>query len=663
MRSGVNSIIFSLALMILAQPATPWDEWEYPMRELLIFQEIPVIAASKYAQPIEETPAFVTVITHDEIERYGYNTLGDVLRGIAGMYVTYDRNYEYLGVRGFVRPGDYNTRILLLVNGHSTNEDWIGCNYIGTDFPIDLDMIDRIEVVKGPGSALYGTSAFFSVINVITKRGSDVEGLRASVENSSYGKIKGILSFGNRFPRGVELLASGSWMDVKGGKLYFPEFDSVNGGYTEGTDYDRAYAFQWNLTYRDFIFHGMTNSRKKGIPTAAWDTRFNDPRTNTIDGRSFVEVSYRHPIASTLDLIGRIYWDQFKYEGTYVYDDPGYPVWREAARGDWYGSELKLDWRHYRNSRGLMGVEYQKHRLKMPMWIENDGGEVIYDYEIPDRDFGFWALYLQEELHITNKVNLLIGAHYDHYPTFGGEVNPRLATVIRPWRYGTIKFLYGEAFRAPSVYELYFDDGEMQVGNEELEPEKVKTYECLISQSLPHRITGVLSLYHNRVSNLISQVENEDSMLQYQNMESTQATGIEAELRKRFTAGIHFYTNLAYQRSKNRDTGRELINVPRVTYNLGLSIPVWRDKAYISLDNHYVGRRPTLVDGVWVEPYWVTNLTFTSGRLVRNVRISASIYNLFDRPYEDPGAEEHLMVKIPQNRRVFQVKLSYLFHW
>ena len=89
-----------------------------------------------------------------KFKRYGYRTLADILRSVRGFYVTNDRNYSYLGVRGFSRPGDYNARILLLVDGHRLNDNIFGAALIGTEFPLDVDLIERVEIIRGPSSSL-----------------------------------------------------------------------------------------------------------------------------------------------------------------------------------------------------------------------------------------------------------------------------------------------------------------------------------------------------------------------------------------------------------------------------------------------------------------------------------------------------------------------------
>src|ERR1039458_5084679 len=144
--------------------------------EALMEIEVPVVfGASKFEQKATEAPSSVTVITSDEIKRYGYRTLADILQSVQGFYVSYDRNYSSLGSRG-VNLSDSNNRILLLVNGHRLNNNLTDGAAIGTDFILDVDLIDHVEIIRGPSAVLYGNNAFFGVINVITRQGKQLNG-------------------------------------------------------------------------------------------------------------------------------------------------------------------------------------------------------------------------------------------------------------------------------------------------------------------------------------------------------------------------------------------------------------------------------------------------------------------------------------------------------
>jgi iron complex outermembrane receptor protein len=110
---------------------------------------VEIQAASKFSQKLSEAPSSVSVVTADDIRKYGYRTLADILKGVQGFYVTYDRNYSYVGVRGFGRPGDYNGRVLLTIDGHSANDNIFDQAGIGTEGPLDVDLIERVEIIRG----------------------------------------------------------------------------------------------------------------------------------------------------------------------------------------------------------------------------------------------------------------------------------------------------------------------------------------------------------------------------------------------------------------------------------------------------------------------------------------------------------------------------------
>src|ERR1700734_3596037 len=170
----LSLLSFSMRALAQDKPADP-SLLDDSLEELMAIKIDTVYGASGFMQKVTEAPASITIITSEEIQKHGYRTLADILRNVRGFYVTYDRNYSYLGVRGFGLPGEYNNSIALLVDGHRLNDDIFDAALIGTEFPIDVDMIDRKEVIRGPNSSLYIASAFLGVINVITKRGRDLE--------------------------------------------------------------------------------------------------------------------------------------------------------------------------------------------------------------------------------------------------------------------------------------------------------------------------------------------------------------------------------------------------------------------------------------------------------------------------------------------------------
>lgn len=217
-RAIILAAIFFLPIVVSPnaaaqnKPTTP-NLLDLSLEDLMAIEIDSVYGASGFKQKVTEAPASVTIITSDDIQKHGYRTLADILRNVRGFYVSYDRNYSYVGVRGFGLPGDYNSRVALLIDGHRVNDNIYEAALIGTEFPLDVDLIDRVEIIRGPNSSQYVASAFLAVINVITKRGADLPKVTVSGEAGSYGSYEGRVTFGNKFDNGLDLLLSGTVYD------------------------------------------------------------------------------------------------------------------------------------------------------------------------------------------------------------------------------------------------------------------------------------------------------------------------------------------------------------------------------------------------------------------------------------------------------------------
>ena len=222
-----------------------------------------VYSASRYAQDVSEAPASVTIITADEIQRYGYRTLADVLGAARGIFTHNDRAYEYVTVRGISRQSDYNTRVQLLVDGHRLNDAATDAGGIGSDGLIDLDLIDHVEIIHGPGSALFGTSAFFGVVNLVTKRGRNLSGVRGTAQRRELRDVSRCAVMGQAQWR-RELLVAGSAEQRGGRDLFFAAYDdsSTNNGVATGLDGNRTYRAFVKAALGDLSLSGQLQSQR-----------------------------------------------------------------------------------------------------------------------------------------------------------------------------------------------------------------------------------------------------------------------------------------------------------------------------------------------------------------------------------------------------------------
>ena len=643
--------------------------------EMMLFDEPLVTAAAKHPQSLSDAPAAITIITREDIRRFGYRTLAEALRSVRGFFGTYDRNYSYIGVRGFLKTSDYSQQIVLLVNGHTYNDDIYGSPNLGPEFGIDMEAIERIEVVHGPASALYGGNALFAVVNVVTTSAQDLPGIRPLVETGSFGRKRGQLSIGHQFDNGLGVFASGSILDIDGqSNLFFPAYDTpeTNHGVAYNVDGEQAWNFFLSATYGDFFFQGGVNRREKDIPTGAFETTFNDPGNKTKDGRQFAELQYASDPLPNVQVAARAYYDGTYYHGTYIYGsgadrDPN----EDIATSHWVGGEVRGTWEIWPRHALTLGAEYTYHPgIRQENFSHGPDEQFLDD----NRSYGTWAIYGQDEWSLLPSLTLVGGLRFDRYYNSVEEVSPRVAAIWNPVDPTRVKLLYGRAFRAPSIYEQYYeipDPTAPQLGNTDLQPEHVTSYEAVLEQDLWRGATGLASVFHYELEDVIDQVEVPMgpgvTALQYRNGGSVHATGAEFELR--VPLPHHISARGSYTIEEARQAGGQLlVNSPKHLGDLQLLFPL----AYGvegGAEVQLVGPRQTLT-GHQVSTEAVANLTLNYATPIRGLAAAVGFYNIFDLHNPDPAGPEHTQVingevvqldQIPQDGFTFRVQLQYAF--
>ncbi len=291
---------------------------ELDIEELMKIEVQRVYGASKFEQDVTQAPSSVTIITAAQIKQYGYRTLADALGSVNGFYITYDRTYSNAGSRGFSQPADVNSRFLVLLDGHKMNDSMYDWAYIGDESLLDIDLVDRIEVVRGPGSSLYGNNAFFGVINIITRRPDMINGAEISGAASSFDGYKERMTYGKRYDNGLGILVSGSHMNSKGQSFYFKEYDTAatNFGRSDGCDHGKYSNFFSTLSYKDFTLQGGYISREKVYPASPFNGLFNTDKNRVTDERGYVDLGYRKNIGEKSTLSVRLFYDYLSFEGT-----------------------------------------------------------------------------------------------------------------------------------------------------------------------------------------------------------------------------------------------------------------------------------------------------------------------------------------------------------
>ncbi|MEY4918362.1 MAG: hypothetical protein RL616_2275, partial [Verrucomicrobiota bacterium] len=492
--------------------------------------------ASRYQQTLAQAPASVSIVTHDEIKKLGHRTLAEILSGVRGLYVAYDRNYTYLGVRGFNRPGDYNSRVLVLVDGQRVNDGVYDAAPLGTDFPVDVDMIDRVEVVRGPSSAVYGNNAFFGVVNVITRRGAQVEGGEASFSGGSWETWRGRFSLGKKFKNEVELLVSGSILWSEGqSDLYYPEFNTpsnnVHNGKASHLDIDHAHNYLATLNYHDWTLEGIFSSREKTVPTGAYGTDFNDARFKTTDERALLDLKYHHVFNENTEVNAKTYYDHYDFIGDYP---TAGVVTRDHGQAEAWGGEYNFA-RHLGKHTLSAGVELREYFKQDQTTVKVMPFNPIFDH--PQNEFVVGG-YAQANVQLLKQLTLDAGGRFDYFERFGSAANPRLALIYQPVETTTLKALYGTAFRAPNAYELYYVGTGYDTSARDLKPEEITTYEGIVEQQITKWLRFSASGFYYEVDRLLAQVVNPgNGLLTIQNLDNAIGYGAEFELEARHHSG------------------------------------------------------------------------------------------------------------------------------
>ena len=453
--------VLSVPLLAETQDQTPLVDLS--LEELMRIQVERVFGASQRLQPVTEAPSSVTVITADEIARYGYRTLADVLRAVRGLYVSDDRNYSYVGVRGFARSGDYNTRVLLLVDGHRVNDNVYDQAGIGADFGLDTAIFERVEVIRGPASALYGTSAFFAVVNVMTKTGASLKGSSIFVEGGTLGTRRARATVGRRLSNGVDFVLSGTVQQRDGEEhLYFPSFDapSTNSGVAEGARRRKDQPVLRPRRFQGRHRDGRLRSRNKDVPTASFGTVFNEQvaREWTTDRRTLVDAQYEHAFGATR-FTGRGSFDRYYYAGVYPLpgDGAGAPIVinNDGALGTRWGLDAQVARSLPGRQTVSVGGEFMNN-IHQNQWTTYDSPD-LPGFTIDDSSSRI-GVYGQDEIKLRPWLLANLGARYDRYRGTD-RVSPRGAVIVTPSKKQAFKYLYGNAFRAPNVHELLYLDG------------------------------------------------------------------------------------------------------------------------------------------------------------------------------------------------------------
>jgi iron complex outermembrane receptor protein len=640
----------TLAAAVAAPPAArAADE---PSLEQLLNTE--VVGVSRAQERLLDAPASVTVVTAEEIRGFGWRTLAELLNGVRGVFTYTDRAYGYIGVRGFAPVGDYNTRVLLLIDGYRANDNVYDQAPIGREGLIDLDLIERVEVIRGPASSVYGTSAFFGVINIVTRSASSMtSGAR-------------LLAGSGRERGGSATLAgqagdSGYWylratrIDSRGTDIVLGQAaDRLPfGGRASGVDgseltrvFARAIFGAWRLTAGDA-------RRTQDAGFGLYGSDFGAPQSFVRDRQSFGDLRWDGSVGLVTDVTLRAYVARYSYGDTMPFAGEGTTG---ATDGRWAGTELQLTHRLSAGHRLLGGIEAQRDSQLRQSQATDALGLVLDDRRSGSR----LGVFVQDDIEWSAAWSTSAGLRYDRYR--GGEqASPRGALIFRPDGRSALKLVAGSAFRAPNAYERYYAFDGLYAANPALNAERIATVDLDYSTLLGDRTRLGVGAYRYRASDLIAQALNADGLLQFVNLASASAHGVDAEVEHELRRGLRLRGVWSWQRLSDAH-GEPIDNSPSHVVKAAV---LWRIAGAgwtLGTEAVRVDRRRSFAGQV--PAYVQTNVTLASPVARRGLDLSLSVFNLFDRDIQDPvlaGGLPGDADRIPQPGRGWRMTLGYAF--
>jgi outer membrane receptor for ferrienterochelin and colicins len=589
----VLALVVGASCLAARAPAQEGDFFE---QESSYFQGKTVEGASKHAEAPGEAPATVTIVSREEIERYGFRTVSDVLNFASlGSFAAYDRRYDLAGSRGLFFAEDFNTRILVMLNGHALNEPWANFAGIGREMLVPLDLVERIEIVYGPSSLLYGGYSLFGIVNVITRTGSSLPGLRLRLSAGTWRTGEAVFSSGACGVAGGQEGSGTEWTALVAVGAYSSEGENLDlprqemedpaqpggrriwGGPQSGTDFERAPFVFVHARRGDFTFLSRLGFRKRGAPFAPYGALYGSTRQSLRDQKTFAELRWDHAFASGVSLSARVFHDIYRYDERDPYGDPlvegAAPGYDFVLSTDDHDSGLEARATYQRGTHFLTaGAEFRYRTLAQESFDELPDGSVAPGTTIRDDVNGrFGVAYLQEEWRPHEKVSLVAGGSFGHTRPGGSKALPRLALIVKPRPNLSVKALYAMGFRPPSVYEASYGDFLTKIPNPALRSEEIGSTELSVLWNVGRGASIEGYGFRSRLDGLIQGVEiasidqvqggvlppsgdPEDlvGQLQYQSTGSVRSSGAGVALRLK-SAQAQGFLNVAYARARQED--------------------------------------------------------------------------------------------------------------
>jgi outer membrane receptor for ferrienterochelin and colicins len=641
--------------------ANPAGAAESP--ELLLYKDIPVVvAAGMREQTEQQAAASVSIVNATDIQLFNYRSLADVLHGQRSFYLDTDGLNWFAGVRGFQRPGEWNSRILVLNDGTPTNELIYGQSHLDQDFVLPMEAVKQVEIIRGPGSALYGSGAVFGVLNVVTKTGADDNGIEGKVEGGSESTGHVNVLFGKQFDNGIDVIGDFTGFTSQGNDDLI--YDGVTGiGYDNGhirdANYEGVYSGFLKIRKGDVTISIDTAARKKDDAAATGLSSWYNPG-DMYERRTNASIQLNHTFDDGGNLQAQFYFGHYHYEQSWPYDLTEATVpytYFSSGDDDWIGEQIHYGRQVTKQLHLLVGVDAVQS-LDTDQHDENSLTGPILNIPASYNSVGGFA---EGEYHPFDWLSITAGCRLDQVQRIGLSVSPRFAAIITPTKEDAIKLMYGRAFRDPNLYELLYTspppDG--LIGNPALKPEIVDTYELAWERQFGHGWQTSLNGYLWEMQDSMEDYVYPNGSLQTRNSGTLWANGVEGEVDYRWKNGSSWRTYASYTRAE--ENGNGLTHSPDWIVGSSVAMQLFNN-CFVSVEPQFVG--PMKSDlGLSTQPTFITNLVFTYRNFYHGWSFQAGAYNLFADKARLPrdGAYDQSQPTLDYPSTLFMVSLTKKF--
>jgi iron complex outermembrane receptor protein len=643
-RPVAAACVLACAAPVFAQPALLASADPALALEALLGTEIE--GASRRVEKSLDAPASVSVIGRKESDALNHVTLADMLARLPGTYITTTRSYSGVGLRGFNRPGDYNARILMAIDGYRVNDALYDQALPEFEYPIVAAWIKRLEMVSGPASSVYGGNALLGVVNAVTLDGADAPGLglRATAQGAGSGGLTAQygLQSGN-----TDLFVGLAWQRLAGETLVLPELagPSLPDGRVAGLDGTRYGSLMAKLRHGPWRLTAVSQARTKDIAVAPFGTVPGAAGTRYGDRYAYGELAYDGAWQDDWRTQLRVNFSRSRFDGRYVFEDAtaGRYLNRDIGAAAWVGLDARLHWRGWLNHAPLFGIDTRRTLRGEQINEDVDPAAVYLDRNDRSTQLG---LYAQDQIRLSEKSTLTLGARVDHVQGQRAEWSPRIALVHRAGANESVKLMVGRAFRAPNLYERFYDDGGIsQVANPGLLPERVNTVELAWERALGQDARLSVSAYRYQVVDIIELVPFSGDVSRYENVSKANTHGIDLEVEQRLASGWQWRASLSLTRALSG--GLVASNSPRWLFKghvLAPLAPGWSAAwQWTSMARRESPRGPV--------PAYLTADAVLRFAWTPTQSLSLTARNLGDRATYDPASAETRLLRMPRERR------------